>query len=62
MKVLFVNGSLHEEGCTFTALKEAADTLNHECVETDFFWIGNKTLRKKLTSTGAEYIRNVWGI
>lgn len=30
MKVLLVNGSPHKEGCTFTALKEVADTLNRE--------------------------------
>ena len=44
MKVLLVNGSPHKEGCTYTALKEVADTLNYEGVETDFFWIGNKPL------------------
>lgn len=44
MKVLLVNGSPHKEGCTYTALKEVADTLNCEGVETDFFWIGNKPL------------------
>lgn len=44
MKVLLVNGSPHKEGCTFTALKEVADTLNLEGVETEFFWIGNKPI------------------
>ena len=27
MKVLLINGSPHKEGCTYTALKEVADTL-----------------------------------
>jgi multimeric flavodoxin WrbA len=32
MKVLLVNGSPHKEGCTFTALSEAAKTLNWNMV------------------------------
>jgi len=44
MKVLLVNGSPRENGCTYTALTEAAKTLNSEGVETEFFWIGNKPI------------------
>ena len=40
MKVLLVNGSPHEKGCTYTALSEAAKALREEGVETDFFWLG----------------------
>ncbi len=40
MKVLLVNGSPHEGGCTFTALREVADTLEKEGIETEFFHIG----------------------
>ena len=29
MKVLLVNGSPHQKGCTYTALSEVADTLNY---------------------------------
>lgn len=42
MKVLLVNGSPHREGCTYTALSEAAEALNREGIDTEFFWIGNK--------------------
>jgi multimeric flavodoxin WrbA len=42
MKVLLINGSPHKEGCTYTALSEVAGTLNHEGVDTEIFWIGNK--------------------
>ena len=42
MKVLLVNGSPHEKGCTFTALKEVADTLEKNGVETEFLWLGTK--------------------
>ena len=44
MKVLLVNGSPNQNGCTFTALSEAAKTLNEEGVETELFWIGKKPL------------------
>lgn len=44
MKVFLVNGSPHKNGCTYTALSEAATTLKEEGVETEFFWIGNKPL------------------
>ncbi len=40
MKVLLVNGSPHEKGCTYTALSEAAKALREEGVDTDFYWIG----------------------
>lgn len=42
MKVLLVNGSPHEKGCTYTALKEISDTLNSEGIETDIYYIGTE--------------------
>lgn len=44
MKVLLVNGSPHEKGCTCTALTEVAETLNKEGIGTEIFWIGNKPI------------------
>lgn len=44
MKVLLVNGSSRKNGCTLTALNEAAKALNEEGVETEFFFIGNEAL------------------
>ena len=44
MKVLLVNGSPHQKGCTYTALSEVADALVEEGIETDFYWIGNKPI------------------
>lgn len=44
MKVLLVNGSPHQKGCTFTALSEVAAVLNAEGIETDLYWIGNKPI------------------
>ena len=42
MKVLLVNGSPHEKGCTYTALTEVCKTLNEEGIDTEIFWIGIK--------------------
>ena len=44
MKVILVNGSPHEKGCTYTALSEIAKTLNGEGVGTEIFWIGKEPL------------------
>ncbi len=44
MKVILVNGSPHEKGCTYTALCEVENTLNAEGIETEIFWIGNKPI------------------
>ena len=40
MKVLLINGSPNEKGCTYTALSEIANTLNQEGIETEIFYIG----------------------
>lgn len=40
MKVLLVNGSPQQFGCTYTALKEIADTLEVEGVESEIMWLG----------------------
>lgn len=44
MKVLLVNGSPHQTGCTYTALKEVEKTLQEEGIETEIFWIGIKPI------------------
>lgn len=44
MKVLLVNGSPHEKGCTYTALKETANALEKNGVETEIFWIGRAAI------------------
>lgn len=43
-KVLMINGSPHQYGCTYTALKEISDTLNQEGIEVDIHWIGIKPI------------------
>ena len=44
MKVLLVNGSPNEHGCTATALREVSKTLEECGVDADVFWIGKKPL------------------
>ena len=42
MKVLCLNGSPREHSCTYTALREVADTLEKNGIKTEFAWVGNK--------------------
>lgn len=44
MKVLLVNGSSREKGCTNVALTEVARALNEEGIETEMIFIGNAPL------------------
>ena len=44
-KVLLINGSGNEHGCTFTALSEAARALNEEGVETEIIQLGKDAIR-----------------
>ena len=44
MKVLLVNGSYHEKGCTYTALAEVAKALNANGVETEIYWLGQNQI------------------
>ncbi len=44
MKVILVNGSPDEKGCTYTALSEVAKTLDGEGVESEIFHIGKKPI------------------
>lgn len=44
MKFLLINGSPHKEGCTYTALKEVADTLEKNGIETEFMYLGVKPI------------------
>lgn len=41
MKVLLINGGPHRNGATYTALKEIADTLLTEGIDSEILWLGN---------------------
>lgn len=45
MKVLLINGSPHEKGCTYTALAEVAMSLNENSVETEIYHIGDRAIQ-----------------
>lgn len=52
MKVLLVNGSPHEFGCTFTALSEVAVQLSKNGVESEMLWLGTEPIRSCLGCRG----------
>lgn len=45
MKVLLINGSPREEGCTYTALSEVALALETENIKTEIFHVGKQPIR-----------------
>lgn len=45
MKVLMINGSPRQDGCTFTALSEIASSLNSQGIDTEIVHIGTKDIR-----------------
>lgn len=45
MKVILVNGSPHEHGCTATALGEVAKVLNASGIDTEVYWIGTDAVK-----------------
>ncbi len=52
MKVLLINGSPHEKGCTFTALSEVASELEKKGIESEIFWLGTEPIRSCLGCGG----------
>ena len=45
MKVMLVNGSHHEKGCTYTALAEVAKALNANGIETEIYQLSGKNIQ-----------------
>lgn len=45
MKIMLVNGSPKEKGCTYTALCEVAEELGVQGIETEIFHVGTKAVR-----------------
>ncbi len=44
MNVLLINGSPHEKGCTYTALREVATSLTKQGIESEILWIGKGSI------------------
>ena len=45
MKVLSINGSPHEKGCTFTALSEVAATLKNRGIDSEILYLRKKPVK-----------------
>lgn len=45
VKVLLVNGSPHEKGCTNRALQEVSVSLKKNGIETEIYWLGNQGVK-----------------
>ena len=52
MKVLLINGSPHEHGCTDTALREVEKALIECGAETEILWLGNDVVRDCIACGG----------
>lgn len=44
MKVMLLNGSPNEKGCTYTALREVEKILNKYEIETEIIYLGKKPI------------------
>ena len=45
MKVLMINGSSHQFGCTYTALRAVSDVLRAENISTEIIWVGDRPIQ-----------------
>ena len=64
MKVVMVNGSRREKGCTYTALNEIAGVLNEQGIDTEIFHVGTKAVNGEINSIVkevAEAVKNADG-
>ena len=52
MKALLINGSPRPHGNTYIALKEVADRLEQNRIETEIYWIGNKPVQGCVACNG----------
>ena len=65
MKVVLINGSRREKGCTYTALTEIAKEFQKENIETEIFHIGVKAVNgemNQIVSEVAEAVKNADGL
>lgn len=54
MKVVMVNGSRRENGCTYTALKEIEKELTAAGIETEIFHVGQKAVNGQINEVVQE--------
>ena len=56
MKVLLINGSPHEKGCTYTALHEMEKVFRENGVETELVSVGTNPIRGCIACGGCEHV------
>ena len=56
LKVLLINGSPNEKGCTYTALNEIAVTLNSEGIDTEIYYVGKGPIAPCMACRACEKI------
>lgn len=54
MKVLMINGSPHEKGCTYTALTVIAEELKNQGIDSEIVWLGNGLIRSCIGCGGCK--------
>ena len=54
MKVVMVNGSRREKGCTYTALSLVAEELNKAGIDTEIIFIGDRAVNGKINEAVRE--------
>ncbi len=54
MKVVLVNGSRREKGCTYTALSIIAGVLNEYEIETEIFFVGDRAVNGQISEAVKE--------
>ncbi len=59
MKVLLINGSRRDNGCTFTALTKVADVLNSNNIETEIFNVGRRIFNGEIEAVVSEAAEKV---
>lgn len=59
MKVVMINGSRREKGCTYTALREIAGVLEKEGIESEIFHVGVRAVNGEMNDIVKEVAKAV---
>ena len=59
MKVLMINGSRREKGCTYTALHLIEQVLNQEGIETEILFVGKRAVNGEIEALVKEAIEKM---
>lgn len=54
MKVILINGSRRDDGCTYTALCQVAESLNQEGIETNVVSVGSRVVKGEVNEAVKE--------